>query len=91
MGDKSVTAMQGALQGGMGQSIGQSDATCGDIVMVTGGSGANHVGICLSQGCSSYISNSSTNRTFSWNGTNQPVFYPVYGSGLARQFYRVTN
>lgn len=90
----SVVSMRSVLNGGRGQAVAQSQARAGDLVLVTGAStsggssNANHVGICLNDGCTSVISNSSSRRAFSW--TSGPTFAPSYVNA-SPQFYRVTN
>jgi hypothetical protein len=81
----SVRQMETALQGGRGTRINQSSAQPGDIVIVTDGARA-HTGICLNTGCSQVISNSSSNKSFSWK--SGPDFAPSYGAGVGR-IYRV--
>lgn len=90
MGGSSVQAMRSALNGGRGKLISKNSAVCGDLVMVTS-SGANHVGICLNSGCTSVISNSSTNHSFSWPSSTNPPFVPDYSASIPREYYRVTN
>jgi hypothetical protein len=59
----SVPAMETALENGRGTLVDQSQAQAGDIV-IEGNDG--HVGICQNTGCTSVISNSSSNATFTW-------------------------
>lgn len=87
MGGLSVVNMESALIGGRGKQIPITQAVPGDLVIVTSGSG-NHVGVCISNGCSSALSNSSSNAAFSW--VSGPDFGPSYKAGVGR-IYRVTN
>jgi len=80
-----VATLEGQLTGGRGTAESQSAAVCGDIVVQAGD---HHVGICLNAGCTSVISNSSSNASFSW--TSGPDFSPSYTDGVGR-FYRLTN
>lgn len=41
----------------------------GDFVVLSDAEGSSHVGICLSRGCRSMISNSSSKGRFSWQAT----------------------
>ncbi len=84
-----VRGMESIFRGGRGQEISQSDAKCGDIVAVTG-SRSNHTGICLNQGCTSVISNSSGQKKFVWRSA--PDFYfngGPYPRGGPYRIYRV--
>jgi hypothetical protein len=87
IGNSSVRVMESALQGGRGMRVAQGSARCGDIVLITESRGS-HVGICMNAGCTSVISNSSSNRSFTWMST--PDFKPSYKSGAFR-IYRVTK
>ncbi|MGC9602823.1 MAG: pilin [Minisyncoccia bacterium] len=74
----SVPAMEAALQAGQGMLVSQSDAQAGDIV-IEGNDG--HVGICQNNGCTSVISNSSSNATFTWvsnTNFNSPYTSRIY-------------
>ena len=81
----SVASMEQGLQNGRGTRIDQSSAGPGDLVIV-GDSGGGHVGICQNAGCTSVLSNSTTNRSFSW--VSGPDFAPSYKQGVGR-IYRV--
>lgn len=87
MGGLSVTAMEAALNGGRGQQIPIAQSVAGDLLIVTSGSG-NHVGVCISSGCSSVLSNSSSQAAFTW--VSGPSFSPSYNAGVGRT-YRVNN
>lgn len=77
-----VPAMESALQGGRGTLVTQSAAQPGDIVIQ---GNAGHVGICQNVGCTSVVSNSSSQAKFNW------VSGPNMGSTLPPRIYRVTN
>lgn len=81
----SVRSMESALTSGRGTRVDQSSAKPGDIVIVTDGSRA-HTGICLNAGCTRVVSNSSSNKSFSW--VSGPDFRPSYSAGVGR-IYRV--
>ena len=81
----SVASMEGAITAGRGSLVAASSAVCGDIVIQAQD---GHVGICLNSGCTSVISNSSSNATFSWiSGTD---FAPSYSGGAGR-IYQLNN
>jgi hypothetical protein len=90
----SVVSMQNVLNGGRGTRVNQSEAKAGDLVLVTGAqtrtgsNNANHVGICMNNGCSQVMSNSSSRRSFSW--PSGPTFAPSYVNGQP-VFYRINN
>lgn len=94
IGSTQVVGMEQQLRGGRGNRITkQSDTKRGDIVIVTnaqtsGGRSANHVGICLNNGCTQTISNSSSDRAFTWVG--DPFFSASYKNADPK-FYRVIN
>ncbi|QQR65344.1 hypothetical protein IPH92_02055 [Candidatus Kaiserbacteria bacterium] len=77
----SVKSMEQALAGGRGTLVDQSAAKAGDIVIVTDGS-RSHTGICMNAGCTKTISNSSSNKTFSW--VSDSSFSPSYKAGPGR-------
>lgn len=85
IGGNAVSGMESALRGGRGTQISQAQATCGDIVIEASDS---HVGICMNDGCTSVISNSSSRATFSWISSID--FKPSYSSGNGR-IYHVNN
>lgn len=80
-----VPSVESALQSGRGQQISQSEAVAGDIVI----SGPqSHIGICVNDGCTRVLSNSSSRAAYVWeSGFN---FDGYYGSGSSR-VYRVLN
>ena len=89
----SVVSMKSALNGGRGGVIAQSSTVPGDLVLVTGArtsssNNANHVGICMNNGCTTVYSNSSRGQSFSWR--SQPTFAPSYINAQP-VFYRVMN
>ncbi len=88
----SVKLMDNALRSGRGTQVSQADAKCGDIVTLVNklrstGRLANHTGICLNDGCTEVISNSSSAARFIWK--SGPDFGPYYKSGPGN-IYRVT-
>ena len=87
IGGSSVIAMNSALQSGRGQEETRGQTQCGDIVLVIAG-GRNHVGICQNTGCSSAISNSSTDHSFSWVSSGV-IFHESYAASYTRHYYRV--
>jgi hypothetical protein len=89
----SVIEMEKVLVQGRGKRVSQSDAVAGDLVLLLqtrtkSGKVGNHVGVCLNNGCTSVLSNSSSEATFGW--PSGPTFSPSYIGGTPR-FYRVTS
>ncbi len=82
----SVQSMENALQGGRGTLTSQASAQPGDIVIQ--GNDA-HVGICQNAGCTSVISNSSSNASFTY--VSDVNFSSSYPNGPPSRIYRVTN
>ena len=65
LGGNSVESVERTLQSGRGTLVNTSAAVPGDIIVWKDYSGtASHVGICQNAGCTSAISNSSGNATF---------------------------
>ena len=93
VGTDSVVSVKSALDGGRGRVIAQNSAVPGDLVLITGArtassNNANHIGICMNNGCTSVFSNSSSRASFSWR--SQPDFRPSYINAQP-VFYRVNN
>jgi Type IV secretion system pilin len=93
IGDDSVKNVERALVQGRGDRIAQSSAVAGDLVLLIGastrsGKVGNHMGVCLNNGCTRVLSNSSSKASFSWE--SGPIFSPSYSGGTPR-FYRVKN
>lgn len=86
IGNLSVVVMEGELRKGRGVHIPTNKGGPGDIVIVTGA--GNHVGICMSTGCTQVLSNSSSNASFSW--VSGPNFEPSY-KNLQGRVYRILN
>jgi hypothetical protein len=81
----SVALMETNLINGRGTAISQGSAGPGDIVIEAN---KGHVGICANVGCTQVVSNSSSNKSFTWkSGTD---FAPSYGNGPGR-IYRVNQ
>jgi len=79
----SVQGMENALTSGRGTLVSQSAATAGDIV-IEGNDG--HVGICMNDGCTQVLSNSSSNGSFSWkSGVN------FSGNGGTSRIYAINH
>lgn len=84
-GNLSVASMESGLQNGRGTLINQSNAIPGDIAVEAN---KGHVGICLNNGCTQVLSNSSSRALFAW--VSGPEFLPSYQNGMGR-IYRVNN
>ena len=82
----SVPALENALTSGRGTLIDSSSARAGDIVVEGGDQW--HVGICMNNGCTRVISNSSSRASFRWiSDTNFDSYY----GGTPSRIYRVNN
>jgi hypothetical protein len=81
----SVQSLENSLTSGRGTLVDQSSAKAGDVVVQAQD---GHVGICLNDGCSQVLSNSSSNASFSW--ISNTSFSPSYSGGPGR-IYRVNS
>jgi hypothetical protein len=81
----SVQSMENALVAGRGTLVDPSQAVAGDIVIQAQD---GHVGICMNNGCTQVISNSSSNGSFTW--VSNTSFSPSYSGGPGR-IYQVNN
>ncbi|HUX35406.1 MAG TPA: hypothetical protein VMV71_00025, partial [Candidatus Paceibacterota bacterium] len=81
----SVQSMENALVSGRGTLVDQSAAVAGDIVIQAQD---GHVGICMNNGCTQVISNSSSKASFSW--ISDTSFAPSYSGGPGR-IYQVNK
>jgi hypothetical protein len=92
IGDSSVKNVERALVQERGVRVSQSDAVGGDLVLLIGASAGgrtgNHIGVCLNNGCTRVLSNSSSRKSFVWE--SGPTFAPSYSGGTPR-FFRVQN
>ena len=85
-----VLEVEADLRNGRGVQVSPQQAQPGDLVLVDAGSHTNsqHIGICLTPGCTQTISNSSSKASFSWIGNGR--FSPFY-PGARRAIYRVVK
>jgi hypothetical protein len=81
----SVQSMENALTAGRGTLVDPSQAVAGDIVIQAQD---GHVGICMNNGCTQVISNSSSHATFTW--VSNTSFSPSYNGGPGR-IYQVNQ
>lgn len=81
-----VPSVEQALQSGRGQSLSRSQAGPGDIWISPG---TAHVGICMTNGCTRVLSNSSSRATFAWEDEIDNV-NAEYDSG-SETLYRVVR
>jgi hypothetical protein len=81
----SVQSMENALTSGRGTLVDPSQAKAGDIVIQAGD---GHVGICMNDGCTQVISNSSSHASFTW--VSNTSFSPSYSGGPGR-IYQVNH
>jgi RHS repeat-associated protein len=81
-----VNSVEADLLAGRGTLIlDSSNARAGDIAIMPG----QHIGICITDGCTRVLSNSSSKATFKWeSGTN---FDGAYGKDATSRIYRVVN
>jgi hypothetical protein len=86
-GSDAVVSVENEILGGRGSRIPQTEAVGGDFVIVAT-SGGNHIGVCLNQGCTRVLSNSSSRSAFVWE--SGPDFSPSYSGGVGR-IYRITR
>jgi hypothetical protein len=76
----SVQSMENALTSGdRGTLVDPSQAVPGDIVIQAQD---GHVGVCLNNGCTQVLSNSSSNASFTW--VSNTSFSPSYSGGPGR-------
>lgn len=62
-----VVSVQSALNAGRGTQIAnRSQAAAGDLVLAVGGGKSQHIGICMNNGCTRVLSNSSSKASFRW-------------------------
>ncbi len=80
-----VQSMENALTSGRGTLVDPSQAVAGDIVIQAQD---GHVGICMNNGCTQVISNSSSHATFTW--VSNTSFSPSYSGGPGR-IYQVNK
>jgi cell wall-associated NlpC family hydrolase len=71
-----VPAVLEALQNGRGQQVSREAAKAGDLVIAPGEA---HIGIALTDGCTTVLSNSSSKRCFKWESDTD--FDGYYGGG----------
>ncbi len=77
-----VSSVQSALNSGRGTQIPASQAQCGDLIFANG---ASHVGVCMNTGCTSVLSNSSSQASFQWCSGS------TFQTGQQGTIYQVTN
>jgi hypothetical protein len=74
-GESTVSNVDPLRKNGDVTSISQADAIPGDFLIVDSANGKDgHIGICLNQGCSNVISNSSTHCTFTFESDDNARF-----------------
>jgi len=81
-----VPSVESALLSGRGTQITASQAVPGDIAIAPGQA---HVGICITNGCTQIISNSSSRQAFVWVSSGSWDGY--YGGGSGTKIYRVRS
>lgn len=80
-----VPSVVEALNGGRGRKISASEAVPGDLAIACKEA---HIGVCMSSGCGTIDSNSSSQRCFCWSASHS-YFSQYFGCEPA--IYRVEN
>ena len=71
-----VPSVEAALQSGQGVQVSQQNAKAGSIIIARD---QRHIGICMNDGCTTVLSNSSSRAAFSWvSGSTFGGFYDGY-------------
>ncbi|NJK30858.1 MAG: hypothetical protein HC940_12290, partial [Acaryochloris sp. SU_5_25] len=68
MGTDNVPAVAERMRSGRGARVSLAQAQAGDIIL---SKGYYHIGICMNNGCSEVLSNSSSTASFRWRSDNQ--------------------
>jgi hypothetical protein len=83
-----VFSVRDALEAGRGQEIkARSQAQAGDLALALGSGNKQHIGICMNDGCTQVISNSSSRQSFTWKSDTD--FGGYYG--VPSKIYRVVK
>jgi len=83
-----VFSVRDALEAGRGQEIKErSQAKAGDLALALGSGSKQHIGICMNDGCTQVISNSSSRESFTWKSNTD--FGGYYG--VPSKIYRVVK
>lgn len=77
-----VAAFIAAMESAGMEPIPQSQAVSGDLAVQ---GDERHIGVCLNNGCTSVISNSSSQASFSW--VSNPEFTPTYRKNVTPLFF----
>ncbi len=83
-----VPSVERDLRNSRGIQVSASSSRAGDLLIMDKGGNAQHIGICLNDGCTRALSNSSSRASFSW--ISDGYFSPVYNGGR-RAIYRLKN
>jgi hypothetical protein len=82
-----VPSVVNDLKAGRGQKVSAAQAKAGDIIIAKD---QRHIGICLKDGCSEVLSNSSSRASFRWKSNR--TFDGIYDQyGGSEEIYRVTK
>ena len=80
-----VLDVEAALRNGEGVQVSRAQTKAGAIIIAKH---AEHIGICMNDGCTTVLSNSSTNKSISW--VSDPTFGGSYDKfGGTEHFYQV--
>jgi hypothetical protein len=87
-----VPAAVSAFDSGAAAQLGQSQTVPGDLVVVTSPDGsAMHIGVCMSDECTSILSNSSRQCNFDWLSNNLFQYNGSPYNGGSAAFYRLNG
>lgn len=83
-----VFSVRDSLEAGRGQEISdRSVAKAGDLALALGTGNKQHIGVCMNDGCTQVLSNSSSKQSFRWKSdTDFGGYYEVKS-----KIYRVTK
>ncbi len=82
-----VFSVRDALEGGRGKQVNRSQALAGDLALALGAGNKQHIGICMNNGCTQVMSNSSSKQNFTWKSNTD--FGGYYG--VPSKIYRVVK
>jgi hypothetical protein len=89
MGGVNIVAAINDCQSGRCDAVSAEQAQPGDIIIVDDGVSRGHIGVCVNQGCTETISNSSSRQNFVWRSDGW--FSEAYGNtgAFTRYIFRV--
>lgn len=84
-----VPSVEAALRNGAGANVNASSSHAGDVI-VFDGSGGQHIGFCMNDGCTQVVSNSSSTARFRWVDSRNS-YDAYYHTQSAAHIYRINN